>query len=324
MTVSRVLNQPTRVAPATRHRVERAIRELGFVPNALARSLLRGRTKTIALVVADLSNPFFTAVARGVEDIAHRYGYTVFFGNSDESVAKEGQYINSMLQNRVDGLLIAPATDGSLDALEFLHRQGRKVVLIDRSVAGAAADLVAGDNVAGARHLTEHLLHLGHRRIGLANGSPAVSTARERQRGYQQALGAQQIELDPTLVVEGAFTRAAGRNAVRQLMRLPPQLRPTAIFACNNLLAIGVLTALREAQIQVPNDIAVVSFDDLELASELYPFLTVVAQPAHTFGTIAMQFLLDRLEGNLDVPPRTVLLPTQLIVRQSCGATMTR
>lgn len=320
MTVSRVINKHARVAHETRQRVEQAIAELGYVPNGLARGLLNGRTRTIALIVSDISNPFFTLIARGVEDVARRSGYAVILGNSDESVDKERQYVDVILQNRVDGLLLAPAGQGSRKALEILRQQGVTYVLVDRAVEGISADLVEGDNIAGARLLTEHLLRLGHRRIALVNGSLDVSTARERLLGYQDALRAHHIEPDPALISTRTFTRADGRAAALQLLRLPPEHRPTAIFACNNFLAIGVIETLREAHIDVPRDMAVVSYDDIELASALYPFLTVVAQPARTFGTIAMQFLLDRLNGDEVTPPRKVVLPPELIVRLSCGS----
>jgi LacI family transcriptional regulator len=320
MTVSRVINHPARVAPATRLRVEQAIHDLGFVPNALARSLLHGRTHTIALIVSDISNPFFTQVARGVEDVAQRNGYTVIFGNSDESPEKERQYIQALLSRRVDGLLIAAAGSASRPMLEVLLRHKHPFVLIDRVIDGIATDTVIGDSIGGARLLTEHLIGLGHRRIALVNGPSEVSTAYDRRRGYLEALRTHALEPQPELIIEGYYKRDSGYQAARQLLALPPAQRPTAIFAGNNFLSVGVIEALREAQLVVPQDIAVVSFDDIELASALYPFLTVVAQPARTFGTIAMQFLLERLDGAEAPAPRKVVLPPELVVRVSCGA----
>ena len=320
MTVSRVINHPARVATATRERVEQAIHELGFVPNALARSLLRGRTHTIALLVSDIGNPFFTQVARGVEDVAQRNGYTVIFGNSDESPEKERQYIQALLSRRIDGLLIAPSGTASRPMLDLLIRHKNPFVLIDRAIEGVPADTVIGDSIGGACALTEHLLGLGHRQIALVNGALEVPTARDRLSGYVQTLRAHGIEPRQDLIVAGHYTRESGYQAARQLLALPLDKRPTAIFAANNFLAVGVIEALREARITVPADIAVVCFDDIELASALDPFLTVVAQPARTFGTIAMQFLLERLDGTEKAPPRKVVLPPELIVRVSCGA----
>jgi LacI family transcriptional regulator len=320
MTVSRVINHPSRVAGATRQRVEQAIQDLGFVPNALARSLLHGRTHTIALLMSDISNPFFTQVARGVEDIAQRNGYTVIFGNSDESPEKERQYIQALLGRRIDGLLIAAAGSGSRAMLDLLIRHKNPFVLIDRAIEGVPADTVIGDSVGGARALTEHLIGLGHRRIALVNGMLEVPTARDRLSGYRQSLRDHGIEPCQDLIVVGNYKRDGGYQAAQRLLALPLDQRPTAIVAANNFIGVGVLEALREAQLAVPQDMAVVCFDDIELASALYPFLTVVAQPARTFGTIAMQFLLDRLDGAESPPPRKVVLPPELIVRVSCGA----
>jgi len=320
MTVSRVINQPARVAPATRERVERAIRELGFVPNALARGLLRGRTHTIAVLVSDISNPFFTQIVRGAEDVAQRNGYTIILANSDESTEKERQYIHTLLSRQIDGLLVAPAGDASRPLLELLTRHKKPFVLIDRVIDGVPADVVVGDNVGGARTLTEHLINLGHGQIALVNGSPEVSTARERRRGYLEALRIHGVEARPELIVEGNFKREGGVHAARQLLGLPHDRRPTAIFADNNFHAIGVIEVLREAGLTVPDDMAVVSFDDIELVSIIQPFLTVVSQPARTFGTIGMQFLLERLDGGEAQPHRKVVLPPELTVRISCGA----
>jgi LacI family transcriptional regulator len=320
MTVSRVINNHHSVASATRTRVEQAIHELGYVPNTLARSLLQGRTRTIALIVGDISNPFFTQVARGVEDVAQRNGYAVMIGNSDESTAKERRYVEAMLGNRIDGLLIAPAGNDSAQTLKFLNRRGTTVVLIDRDYEGTHADIVMGDSVGGARMLTEHLVKLGHRRIAIITGPLDLSTARDRLRGYEEVLGEHGIALDPSLIVQSTYKRDGGRDAARRLLALPPEARPSAVVAGNNFLGVGVIEALREAAVRVPDDMAVVCFDDIELASALTPFLTVVAQPARTFGTIAAQFLLDRLDGTDHPPRRKVVLPPELIVRVSCGS----
>ncbi|MDQ5851701.1 MAG: LacI family transcriptional regulator, partial [Chloroflexota bacterium] len=312
MTVSRVINKHARVASGTRRRVEQSISELGYVPNALARGLIQGRTRTIALIVSDISNPFFTEIARGVEDVAQRNGYAVILGNSDESTEKERLYVNAMLSNRTDGLLIAAAGRESRKTLDFLDKRGTRFVLIDRDVEGVQADAVVGDSVGGARMLTEHLIALTHRRIGLVAGPLEVSTARDRLRGYQEALRAHHIALDGTLVVESDYKRQGGYRAAQQLLALPIGQRPSAVLASNNFLAVGVIEGLRAARVKVPEDIAVVCFDDLELASALDPFLTVAAQPARTFGTVATQFLLERLEGTESLPRRKVVLPPEL------------
>jgi LacI family transcriptional regulator len=320
MTVSRVLNHSTRVAPETRQRVEQAIAALGYLPNALASGLLKGRTRTIALIVSDIGNPFFTTVVRGVEDIAQRNGYTVILGNSDESVEKERQYVTALLGKQIDGLVIAPAGNASRATLEAVRRRGNPFVLVDRDVEGIDADVVIGDNIGGAQILTNHLLQLGHRRIALVNGQRDVATARDRRRGFERAMREAGLTPDPALIMESNYQRDGGREATQRLLALPPAQRPTAIFACNNFLAVGVVEALRAAQLSIPDDVALVSFDDIELASALDPFLTVMAQPVRSFGTIAAQFLLEQLEDASKWQPRRVVLAPQLIVRKSCGA----
>lgn len=324
MTVSRVINNRARVSRATRQRVEQAITELGYVPNALARGLSQGRTRLIALIVSDISNPFFTMIAHGAEDVAQRNDYTIVLGNSDESADKERQHLNAMLSNRIDGLLITPTSGASRRTLDFVKQRGIPFVLIDRDIDGVGADAVIGDSIGGARILTEHLIKLGHHRIALVNGPREVPTARDRQRGYEEALRDYGIEPQPMLMVEGNYKRDGGYKPARQLLMLSPEQQPTAILAANNFLGVCVIETLREAQVDVPQDIAVVCFDDIELASALHPFLTVVAQPARTFGTIAMQFLLDRLDGSETSRPRKVVLPPELIVRVSCGAHLGR
>ncbi|CAA9305672.1 MAG: Transcriptional regulator, LacI family, partial [uncultured Chloroflexia bacterium] len=277
MTVSRVINKHQSVASTTRKRVEKAIQELGYVPNTLARSLLHGRTRTIALIVGDISNPFFTQIARGVEDVAQRNGYAVMIGNSDESTAKERRYVDAMVGNRIDGLLIAPAGIDTGQTLKFLSRRGTKFVLIDRDFEGMHADIVMGDSVGGARMLTEHLVGLGHRRIAMITGPLDLSTSRDRLRGYEDVLKQHGIAIDPTLVMESSYKREGGRQAAQRILQLPIEQRPTAVLASNNFLGVGLVETLREAAINVPRDMAVVCFDDIELASALTPFLTVVA-----------------------------------------------
>lgn len=319
MTVSRVINDSPRVRPETRQRVAAAIAELGYVPNHLARGLTRQRTGTLALVVPDFTDPFFSLILRGAEDVARRAGYTVILCNTDGDLEREGEYLEDMVARRVEGLLIAPVGDRSRHNLRLLGAYRVPYVLIDRAVPGVENDLVQGDSVDGARQLVAHLLALGHRRIAHVSESQEVSTARDRLRGYREALAAAGIQFDPTLVVAGnAATVQAGYEAAQTLLdRNPP---PSAIFAVNNLAAVGAIRALRERGLQVPRDIAIVCFDDIALASLLDPFLTVMAQPAETFGTLAAQLLLDRLAGRANERRRRVVLPADLIIRQSCGA----
>jgi LacI family transcriptional regulator len=319
MTVSRVVNGNVRVKADTRQRVQDAITALGYVPNNLARGLTRQKTGALALIVPDFADPFFTLILRGAEAVARRAGYRVILCNTDGDVEREGAYLEDMVAHRVEGLLIAPVGDQSRHNLRRLGPHPPPFVLVDRSIPGIESDLVQGDSVGGARLVVDHLLALGHRRIAHITESQDVSTARDRLRGYTEALAATNVPFDPDLVVvaTGANARGGFEAAQRLLDREP---RPSAIFAVNNLTAVGAVTAIRERGLEIPGDMAVVCFDDIELAALLYPFLTVMAQPAETFGTLAVQLLLDRISGRATERRRRVVLPADLIVRASCGA----
>ncbi len=320
MTVSRVINDQPRVKDETRRRVEAAIAALGYVPNRIARGLVRRETKTIGVIVPDIANPFFTLVVRGAEDVAWRADYRVVLGNTQTDLERERGHIDDMLAFQVEGVLIAPVSDRSAPQLRALVRGQTPFVLIDRSLPGLRADLVQGDSVAGARLLVDHLIGLGHRRIAMITEPNDVSTARDRVQGYREALEAAGIGFRPDFVAESsAIHPRLARDAALHLLDLPEP--PTAIFALNNIAASGVAEAARERGLAIPDDLGLVCFDDIELASRLDPFLTVLAQPAETFGTLAMQLLLDRLAGREAERGRTVVLPGELVVRASAAAT---
>src|SRR5829696_629119 len=319
MTVSRVVNGSGRVRPETRHRVKEAISALGYVPNNLARGLTRQKTGALALIVPDFADPFFTLILRGAEAVARRAGYRVILCNTDGDVEREGAYLEDMVAHRVEGVLIAPVGDQSRHNLRRLGPHPPPFVLVDRSIPGIESDLVQGDSVGGARVLVYHLLGLGHRRIAHITESQEVSTARDRLRGYTEALAAADIPIDSDFVkIAPAANARGGYEAAQRLLDCNP--RPSAIFAVNNLTAVGAVIAIRERGLVIPGDMAVVCFDDIELAALLYPFLTVMAQPAETFGTLAVQLLLDRISGRATERRRRVVLPADLIVRASCGA----
>jgi LacI family transcriptional regulator len=318
MTVSRVINESPRVSDDTRRRVEAAIADLGYVPNRLARGLIRQKTGALGVIVPDVANPFFTLVVRGVEEVAWRAGYHVILCNTQGDLERERGYLEDMLAFQVEGLLIAPAGDRSRPHLRLLTRNNVPFVLIDRSIAGFEADLVQGDSVGGARRLIEHLIGLGHRRIGMMTETSEVSTARDRLQGYREALAGAGIEFRPELVaISSAIDPRVAHDATLRLLDLPD--RPTAIFAVNNIAVVGVVEAARERRLEIPDDLALVCFDDIEHASRVYPFLTVMAQPAETFGTIATQLVLDRLAGRVGDRRRVVVLPPDFIVRLSSG-----
>jgi LacI family transcriptional regulator len=318
MTVSRVINDSELVSPNTRRRVEDAIGELGYVPSRLARGLSARRTGTLALIVPDVANPFFTLIVRGAEDVARRAGYRVILCDTRADLTIEREVIEEMLAHRVEGILIAPVSDRSREHLRRLTAFNVPFVLVDRTVPGIVADAVLGDSGEGAQRLVEHLLSLGHRRIGMIVESDDVSTARDRRIGYEAALRSADLPADPQLVARASVDPAGGYAGMRRLLALDEP--PTAVFTVNNLVAVGAIEAVRSAGMEVPDDIALVCFDDIEYASRLYPFLTVMEQPAETFGTLSTQLLLERIENRAPERPRVVVLPAQFVVRRSSGA----
>ncbi len=316
-TVSRVINNsPHKVHRATRQRVLRTVSRLGYHPNIVAQGLRRGTSRSIALIVPDISNPFFPAIARGVEDVARRHGYALLLGNTDGDAEREHAYLDILRKRWVDGVLFASA-GGDDRHLRALRADGVPAVLIARDAADGAIDTVVVDSFAGMRLATSHLLRLGHRRIAYIGGPHALSVARERRRGYRQALCDFNVRPDPSLIVAGDFRVDGGRAAVRRL--LARRRAFTAVVAANDLTAIGALEALRAAGRRIPDDVAVVGFDDIPFAAFVDPPLTTVAQPTYRLGALAMERLLALMNGEAVTARRIVLAP-QLVVRRSCGA----
>jgi LacI family transcriptional regulator len=268
MTVSRVINNSGYISPKTRERVEKAIAELGYMPNTVARSLRSRRTNTVALMVTDITNPFFTTLARGVEDAANQAGYTVIFCNTDESQAKEEQYLQVLLQKQVDGLLIVPA-QSQAKAIRQIQKHGTPVVVLDRWIPEAEVDTVRCNSLDGAYQLTRYLLSLGHTQIAILSGAVGTSTADDRVTGYRQALAEAKIEMDEQYILRGEFTQESGYRMTKQAVNLP--LRPTALIAANNFITIGAMKALQEMGLDVPEAIALAGFDDLPPAMVNFP-----------------------------------------------------
>ncbi len=317
ITVSRVINNSGYFSQATRERVEAAIAELGYVPNRLARSLRSKRTNTLALVLTDITNPFFTTLARGVEDTASDAGFTVIFCNTDESETEEQKYIRVLLQQQVDGILLVPACSTS-DSIALIRRQGTPVVVLDRRMSSSIeVDVVRCDSEDGAYRLSKLLLELGHRQIAVLSGPKSVSTAEDRVAGYRRAMIEAGINDQTNLVYHGAYTQASGYDMAQQALAVNP--RPTAIFAANNFIAIGALKAVQDCGWRVPDDVAMVSFDDLPSTLVFQPFFTVAAQPAYEMAKRATQLLLARLVGEAPKRCQDVILPVQVIVRESSG-----
>jgi LacI family transcriptional regulator len=313
ITVSRVVNNNGYVSEETRRRVEAAILELHYIPNSLGLSLRSKRTMTLALVLSDITNPFWTTVARGVEDTANSHGYHIIIGNTDESPEKQEAYLTFLMKKQVDGFLLVPASSRSLDTL-----QKRRVpfVMIDRRLPDKPVDSVRGDSVGGAYLLTKHLLELGHRQIAIIAGQQGKSTADDRVAGFLSACEEAGLS-DLSRVYWGEYTQQAGYEYTQQILQTMP--RPTAIFATNNFIAIGTMRALRDAAVRVPEEMSVVAFDDLPAAITIDPFFTVAAQPAYEMGQQATELLLARLAGNGPGAYQEIVLPVEIILRKSSG-----
>lgn len=314
-TVSHVINETRPVSDDLRRRVLEAMHALGYQPNALARSLRRKETHTIGMIVPDSANPFFAEVARGIEDASFEQGYSVILCNSDGDLEKELLYTNVLSEKRVDGILFV-AAGVSTEHIRALQARQMPLVVVDRDIPDVVVDSVLIHNARGGWLATQHLIELGHRRIGCITGPSDVTPSAERVIGYQQALQEAGIPLDEALIVKGDFQYESGYRAAQQLLALDDP--PTAIFACNDLMAVGAISAAVELGFQVPARLSVVGFDDIRLASFANPPLTTVAQPKYEMGVVAMTMLLERMRER-DMSPRRRLLDIRLVVRQSTG-----
>jgi len=316
ITVSRVINNSGYINENTREKVEAAIVKLGYVPNVLARSLKSKRTNTLALVFTDITNPFFTIIARGVEDTAGDAGFNVIFCNTDESQEKEDNYVQVILQKQVDGILLVPAGSNT-KSIQIIKDQGTPLVILDRRIDSTDVDIVRGDSIGGARLLTQHLIDLGHRHIALINGPKNVSTSEDRLIGYKQVMEENGLKGN-IQGYYGNFSQASGDNLTRIIFEKEP--KPTAIFATNNLIAIGALRALNELGYRIPNDVALVSFDDIPENLTMFPFMTAVSQPSYEMGKSATELLISRIKNGSNTDYREIIFPVVFIKRDSSGS----
>lgn len=319
-TVSRALNRPDMVNAATRARVNEAVRRLKYRPSRVARRLRveRGFSDLVGLVIPDLQNPFFAELARGAEDVAHQRGYTVLIGNADEDLEKETRYLEVMRSESVDGIMLPPSSEAGSAAIG-MWRDGMPLVCVDRRLAGVDVDTVVVDNARGAYDAAAHLIGLGHRRIGFVEGIPGISTSRERLQGYRAALRDHGIETGRELIRSGDSRAESGRRLGAEL--LGHLERPEALLVGNGMMTLGVLEAIRELGLRIPDDVAVVGYDDMPWAHVLTPPLTVVRQPGYELGSRGMELLLGRIAE----PGRStasISLQPELVVRGSCGASL--
>jgi LacI family transcriptional regulator len=314
-TVSRVLSGNGHVDPVLATKVTRAAKQLNYTPNRVARSLRLRKNRVWALVISDIrTGPFFADVVRGVEDGAHASGYSMFLCNADEDPSKEAGYLQLAVAENVAGVILEPS--GAATDLEPLLNAGIHVVLVDRKLPGAQADTVVADNIAGARQAVEHLLENGYRRIACISGPLSTTTGFERLAGYRMALEQAGLPVDDSLNRVADFREEGGHRATDEL--LAEKARPDAVFITNNRMTAGALEAIEEAGLAIPDDIAVIGYDEISWAPLLRTSLTTVGQPAYDLGHESARLLLSRLDGYAG-SPRTVVLPTSLNVRASSG-----
>ena len=312
-TVSHVINNTRLVSPETRERVLAAMDALNYRPNALARSLRQGKTNTIGLVLPDSANPFFAEISRTIEDEAFKKGYSVFLCNTELDTQRELFYVDVLSKKQVDGIIFVAAGDQA-DSLDFLIRRSMPLVMIDRNVPNVKSDAVLTDHQLGGYLATCHLLELGHTRIACIAGPSTITPSAERIIGYRKALEEAGLSYQEELILRGDYHAQSGMELTHLILKMNP--RPTAIFALNDLMALGALRAAAEDGYSVPKDLAVVGYDDLEIAHFTNPPLTTIAQPKKEIGVQAVKLLVDRMSLKSRPPSRIVLAP-ELIIRRS-------
>jgi DNA-binding LacI/PurR family transcriptional regulator len=314
-TVSRVLANKRYVKIEVRQAVQDAMVQLKYQPSRTARSLRAQRSKIIGLIISDIQNPFFISLVRAVEDVAFSQKYAVFLCNADEDSGKEKFYLDLMQGESVAGVIVSPTLENA-DPCLALQQANIPFVVIDRTLADIDVDTVAVDNVQGAYDLVSHLIADGHTRIGAVLGITSATTGRERYEGYVRALAAHHIPLDPRLVLTGIPRETEGTHLTHTLLDLPDP--PTALFTGNNLLTVGALRTIQQRKLQIPDDIALVGFDEIDWMSLIQPGLTTLVQPTYEMGKIAADLLLQRIEDPLR-PPQKIIAQGLIKVRQSCA-----
>jgi LacI family transcriptional regulator, fructose operon transcriptional repressor len=314
-TVSRVLSDHSYVRDEVRWRVQKAIAELSYRPNRVARSLRAQRSKFIGLIISDIENPFYTALVRAVEDVAYARQYSLLLCNSDEDPEKERVYIEFMRDEQVAGVIASPTAE-NLTSLQVLIDAKIPVVAVDRRAKQTPVDTVMLDHAKSAYLLAKHLVEQGHTRIGMVIGNTTTTSGRERKRGFLKALKEAGVTPDSALMREVKPMEEAGFQAALGLLSLPNP--PTALFIGNNLLTVGALKAIQHKKLRIPKDISLVGHDELPWMSLLSPGITVVAQPVYDLGRQAVDLLMARIKGD-EQPPREIKLDPTLIIRQSVG-----
>ncbi|MFZ6674900.1 LacI family DNA-binding transcriptional regulator [Undibacterium sp. Xuan67W] len=314
-TVSHVINNTRVVSEDARERVLSVIQELRYIPSAVARSLKNDKTHTLGMMIPNNSNPYFAEVIQGIEDESFRLGYNIILCNSYDDPKKQAAYTRVLMEKRIDGLILV-SSGIDLELTQLLADEAIPKVLVDREVPGVAADFIEADHEQGGYLATKYLLDLGHRRIACVSGPKTLLPSGDRVSGYLRALKEAGIDFNSDYLAHSDFTSQGGFSAFQQLLALPD--RPTAIFASNDLMAIGGLCAAQQAGVRIPEELSVIGYDDIALASFSTPPLTTIAQPKYEIGVLTARVLVNRIV-NAELPLRREMLETKLTVRQSTG-----
>lgn len=314
-TVSHVINNTRYVSEESRAKVLAAMEELNYRPNAVARSLKSGKTNTLGMILPDSSNPFFAEVGHFIEEAAFQLGYRVILCNTESDPRKEQMYVEVLSQKQVDGIIFY-ATGDKPASINVLLQSKLPFVMVDRDLVNIPVDAVLTDNCEGGRLATRHLLQLGHQRIACLIGPSDENPSAERVVGYRAALLDAGIVPQEDLVLRGDFHSETGRNLTLQLLNR--ETPPTAIFACNDMMAFGALRAAYQVGLRVPENLSIIGFDGIELGSYSNPPLTTVAQPKDLMGKQAVKMITERLADPYS-PPKRIVLPSKLILRESTG-----
>ncbi len=322
-TVSHIINKTRYVSDELTDRVNKAMLELDYHPNSLARGLRSGKTKTIGLVVPDISNQFFAEVSRKIEDKGFENGYSVILCNTDDDPQKEKTYIDVLAAKKVEGIIFI-STAVETNNLEKIAEFNIPIVVVDRIISDVKSDIVLVDNVEGGYKATKYLLELGHRRIACIEGPSPIKPSAQRVEGYQQALQEMGIPIDENLMVAGDFRYESGNAAMQKLLKLTDP--PTAVFSCNDMMALGAIQAINDNGMKIPDDVSVIGFDNIPFSQAVYPTLTTMAQPIHEMANLSIDLLINRIkiqrqrirseEQKEDF--QHIVLETKLIQRNSC------
>jgi LacI family transcriptional regulator len=315
-TVSHVINDSRVVSKEVQERVRAAIHELRYIPSAVARSLKNDKTNTLGMLVPNSSNPYFAELIQGIEDAAFSLGYSIILCNSYDDPKKQVAYIRVLMEKRIDGLILV-SSGSDRELIRLLSNEGLPKVLVDRELSGVSADFVESDHEQAGYLATKYLIDLGHREIACVSGSEDLLSSSARVAGYRKALREARIKPRPDHLLYADFTSKGGFEAFSQLLAL--RTRPTAIFAGNDLMAIGGICAANERGVRVPDELSVVGYDDIALASYCNPPLTTIRQPKREIGALTAHTLVARIaEG--EAPLRRELLQPSLVVRKSTAA----